>query len=430
MLNLRDNFNARSSLLKKARDGEISFLFRDVFFVLEQTPLDKHQQSFLDEIKKLADCLQHTVLDRIESMTEPENDPGIQEFLWKRIQREMHTEKPPQSNAQGVDQTPDPSLTKKQNREIPDRWPAENVSLSPAPITPTRAQTTLNAPGQSIPKSPVNQNSLAPPNLAHGVETSIVKLKTMVVEEGQLSKIFRRQPLFNHFIRKDINEEVIKAIEPGSVVKQKNMSAFHTLESPEIKQRQQVNQEKLLTQINADQLEKKTRPKREEVGGGKTPSDQRKNRESMGPYETRERAFKFLKNTPLELNKSWNQAGMTAKLDQKSDQISAPYPGRISSGQANSIVGQADQTIQTQKAQIYEAQIYEAQTQATQMLNMQIPGTETPHGQGAVPPQERGCNGIPEELQTAVQWMAQEEMENKLVELLSRQARLRGIDLP
>ena len=38
-------------------------------------------------------------------------------------------------------------------------------------------------------------------------------------------------------------------------------------------------------------------------------------------------------------------------------------------------------------------------------------------------------SGIPEELQTAVQWMAEEEVENKLVDLLSRQAKLRGIDL-
>jgi len=36
---------------------------------------------------------------------------------------------------------------------------------------------------------------------------------------------------------------------------------------------------------------------------------------------------------------------------------------------------------------------------------------------------------IPEELQTAAQWMAEEEVENKIVELLSRQAKLRGVDL-
>ena len=44
--------------------------------------------------------------------------------------------------------------------------------------------------------------------------------------------------------------------------------------------------------------------------------------------------------------------------------------------------------------------------------------------------QKNGSNSaISEELQTAVQWMAEEEVENKLVDLLSRQARLRGIDL-
>lgn len=37
--------------------------------------------------------------------------------------------------------------------------------------------------------------------------------------------------------------------------------------------------------------------------------------------------------------------------------------------------------------------------------------------------------GIPEELKTAVQWMAEEEVENKLVEMLRRQAKLRGVDL-
>ena len=36
---------------------------------------------------------------------------------------------------------------------------------------------------------------------------------------------------------------------------------------------------------------------------------------------------------------------------------------------------------------------------------------------------------IPEEHQTAAQWMAEEEVENKIVEMLSRQAKLRGVDL-
>jgi len=47
------------------------------------------------------------------------------------------------------------------------------------------------------------------------------------------------------------------------------------------------------------------------------------------------------------------------------------------------------------------------------------------------PTQQKNDNisAIPEELQTAVQWMAEEEVENKLVDLLSRQAKLRGIDL-
>jgi hypothetical protein len=37
--------------------------------------------------------------------------------------------------------------------------------------------------------------------------------------------------------------------------------------------------------------------------------------------------------------------------------------------------------------------------------------------------------GVPDELKTAVQWMAEDEVENKLVEMLRRQAKLRGVDL-
>jgi predicted metal-dependent hydrolase len=76
---------------------------------------------------------------------------------------------------------------------------------------------------------------------------------------------------------------------------------------------------------------------------------------------------------------------------------------------------------QDQYIEFLNSQIPTSQTQTHQIRNRQDPATETP--------QKGTGSAIPEELQTAIQWMAEEEVENKLVELLSRQAKLRGVDL-
>ena len=125
---------------------------------------------------------------------------------------------------------------------------------------------------------------------------------------------------------------------------------------------------------------------------------------------------KAFNNQSMETKKEVLPIKPIVKFDQKiDDALNKGYLGLIPDKDTNLV-----------KDPPQNRQPWKIQTQNTQISNTQNQNLE---GQTAASTQDGPGNGIPEELQTAVQWMAQEEVENKLVELLSRQAKLRGVDL-
>ncbi len=442
MLNIRDNFNVKPSKLKKALDADVAVLFKGLFFALEQNPIDKNQQALLDEVKIFADSLKNTILDKGESTNESTSDGQAKLFLSKLIKKESDSEqsKPlPQKGWKKSDQNLSKKPDKPENQQI-DISESENLSSPNENGKIKVSQTKIRVQAGRI--NPVYNNGLKekidPIDDAQEQDhpTSIVKLKNMVVEKVQILEILQRQAVQNKFSPKD------SEIESESIAQPKNIGIIAGKKNSEPKGKilfekqlskkglkltktQEASVEKLLDETKAKKLNRiveiKRPPQKAAIKLDEIFPGQLNQKRDKGPMnhplnKAAENDSKAFNNQSMETKKEVIPIKPTVKFDQKiDDALNKGYMGL-----------EPDKDTRLVKDPPQNRQPWKIQNQNTQISNTQNQNLE---GQTAASTREDPGNGIPEELQTAVQWMAQEEVENKLVELLSRQAKLRGVDL-
>ena len=526
-------FNARPSDLKKALDADVSMLFKGVFSILGQNPIDKNQQSLLDEVKKLAHSLKNTVLDKNGQKIDPKGDEETQLFLLNVIKNEIHKDLP--SSVEGIkkDLTADSkhikqpqnkihktkdtdeiasrsiterkndavmtatqedidaekkavtkirtlfgkglsnkkavSTTKKRqtkvekhiaqtNAEIVEKKrPAKNIAVQLGDIVSEQIKHTIRdeesihqVPKEKTDSKPFenkqsedllstnknespkgSQNNIrvqtsnmnpAYGNVLKGKSKLIADSKYIQQHQNNIHKSKDTDEIASRSIteHKDIAAEARTATQenidtkkiPDDKVRLVFEKELSNKRKGNLTKKQPVNIKTLISQANTEIAGRKKLAKNDTIQLGDIVSEQIKHftRDEESIHQVRNKKIgienKGIENNPVETKKLTAPARATAKFHQKLDETLNRSDKGITPKLSNTPVIEQGQTIQNQTAQIQDQQ------------------DQTP-----VTTQKSGPNAIPEELQTAVQWMAQEEVENKLVEVLTRQARLRGVDL-
>jgi hypothetical protein len=450
MLNIRDNFIVRPDKVRQAVDAGVSDLFKEILPLLEQTPIDKNQQSLLDEVKMLADSLKNTILDTSEEQTGSKDDEKIGQFIVKVIDKEVNTEKQkpqrPKDQDKKLDQilpgkqesVPSPNKTGKIKGAHPKNkvqrskmGPIYDNSIEVNPIVHAEHKKFHQPEGLKEhkgigPEIESVENTLDKKSSPQTAEISIAKLKSRVPEKVKIVEILQRQMVQNKISAKIPDESgryefVPDKIAPGSIAHPKNLEAVSG-------QKVKILKDNML-------FEKKMLKKK---GFGLT-KVQGENLEKL-----------LVKTKAKKQNTKWPSQAETIKLDAmlsgqvkqntgNEEPVNPPLNQKIGPNQkmgVNKIIGQ-NETLKMDspsfKNQSRETKKMFAPPETTVKPSQKQDPLDSPkhnpENQTGLGKQERFGNGIPEELQTAVQWMAQEEVENKLVEVLSRQARLRGVDL-
>jgi hypothetical protein len=439
MLNIRYNFNVRSDKIKQAVDAGVSMLFKDVFSLLEQTPIDKNQQALLDEVKKLADSLKNTVLDTSEEKIESKDHGETRQFIAQVIDKEVNRETLKPKRPKGQDKKSDQILPGKPDKpETEQIDPVTGNGLKENPIAAAEYKKPHQPQGIKKQKNitPIiesMENTLEEKSSSQTADTSadtpIAKLKNMVVEKVKILEILQRQIVQSKVSPKDPDEiapgsishpQTIAAIAGQKNLAQKGKILFEKQLSKrkafKLTKKQEENVEKLLIETKANRLNNNGPPKKgtiklDEMISGQVRQNTRDQGEVNRPLTkkivpNKETDSLSLKNPYKETKKVFAPGKTLAKTPAKSDQKSEDAVNKYDTG----LYPGWDTRLGFDPPQSRDTRDNQNQDQN--------------HGT-----QERFGNGIPEELQTAVQWMAQEEVENKLVELLSRQAKLRGVDL-
>ncbi|WP_300455949.1 hypothetical protein [Desulfobacula sp.] len=467
MIHTLHNFNARPSDLKNALDADVSMLFKDIFSLLGQNPIDKRQQSLLDEVKKLAHGLKHTVLDKNGQKIASKGDEETQLFLLNVIKNEIHKDLPsiverikgdltadskhikqPQNNihkTKDTDEIASRSITELKNDAVMTAT-QENIDAKKKAATKIR---TLFKKGLSNKKAVSTTNKQPTTVEKHIAQTTaeIVEKKRPATNMNPVygnvlkgkSKLIADSNYIKHHQNDIHTPKDTDEIASRSIREHKNVASGDRTTTQEnidtkkiaddkvrlvfekqlsnkkkgtLTKKQPANIGTLISQANTKIAGREKPAKNDTIRFGDIVSEQIKHfiREKESIHQVRNKKTgidrKGIENNPVETKKLTAPARATAKFHQKLDETFNRSDKGITPKQNNPPVIERGQTIQNQTDQIQDQQ------------------DQTP-----VTTQKSSPNTIPEELQTAVQWMAQEEVENKLVEVLTRQARLRGVDL-
>ena len=432
---------ARSADLKKSVEADTKYAVKQMKQVADVEVIDKKQRAMLQELKKLANSMQNTVLDKNgqsqqfkeEDQQQEKEAVFLQDVIRKQVQQELKEEQVQQTQqVTKKDKSQDPlekekysfdnkpvsiKSTTKQPSNIKD-YPAlslekqtnqkEKQAQADLPLTQAKPkQKKLN----DVINAVQQEHSLEAQ--AKGINSILNKrLKKMTqTEKEKVSQILQRQkeykaPKKTDF-KKDVNEQQHFSPKKNKIAKLLDKTDVDFEAKSKVRLKKNIK-ENTLTQQASDG---KTRILKDV---SKKQVDTTKLKSVTYTIKSKE-IVKLSRVTSGETEKEWQDSAL--KKPGKEKTLTPMKNTHVAEAEDKEFPAVFNKT-QHQKPPIeFKDSLMSARNQAddvTQQVAQQASQTPAP---------------VPEALQTAVQWMADDDVENRLVDLLSRQARLRGVDL-
>ena len=432
---------ARSADLKKSVEADTKYAVKQMKQVADVEVIDKKQRTMLQELKKLANSMQNTVLDKNgqsqqfkeEDQQQEKEAVFLQDVIRKQVQQELKEEQ--------VQQTQ--QVTKKDKSQDPLEKEKYSFDNKPVSIKSTTKQPSniKDYPAISLEKqtnqkekqaqadSPIKQEKPKQKKLddvvnavhqeqsleaqAKGTNSILKKrLKKMTqTEKEKVSHILQRQKEYQTLLKtdfkKDVNVQQHISPKKNKIAKLPDKTDVDFEAKSKIRLKQNMK-ENTLTQQKPDR----------KTGTLKDVSKKQINTTKLKSVAYTKKSKEIVKLsyvTSVETEKQWQDSA--PKKSGKEKTLTPMKNTHAAEAEEKEFPAVFNKTQHKKPPMEFKDSLVSARNQAddvTQQVEQQASQTPAP---------------VPEALQTAVQWMADDDVENRLVDLLSRQARLRGVDL-
>ncbi len=426
-------FNADQKDLKNALDADLNIRFKEVLSVSEEDVFDRNQKDLLEDIRQLSDSLKGTVLDTRppeKKNLHPDHDPdqAIDAFIEEQIQKNIRQEKktvktdlqPPGRKGSDLVEPEREQQTAPLSRK-PEKKSAGNTDERAGKngqypdIKGTRPEK------KTFPKLKTQDRNMAEiSNTAPRLKKE-ARLKKMVVNENTISRVLERYATHKYIA---LSEQVQTG--SGSKTLTKKVGRFTPVKAVKTIQAEKKITTKKQRGLGSDFFEQinYVAPLPATSNGVPDTIKTRIKKKILKQYQRPDPVL--LKNlvavsgdnastTNPQPENPFSQTGF---IENQSIRKAPLKKSGISVGTSVGLESSGTQkkpSVQERFLDSFDPSMASAESQ-----------TET---RPVTPQRPAPLTSLPEELKTAANWMAEEEVENKLVTLLRRQAKLRGVDL-
>lgn len=439
MLSLKQPLNkviAKSADLKKSAEVDTKNAIKVMKQVAEVDVMDKKQRAMLQDVKKLANSMKDTVLDKSVETSQAQQEDQQQEkevaFLRDVISKQV--EKKTYDQDQQIQQaaiknkesfSKKPVSEKKQivkKETLKDVYKEKDYPASIRKNEKIKTQKHVQVES-SIKKDTTKKKKLHDVIDSYQQEISVVEKQKKLKPQKQLNKMTQPD-----------KEKVSQILQRNNKqIKTEYQKDFSDIKKTPLKSNKIT---KLPEKVSAD-FENKSKTRLKQNMKEKALTTKRSYPKSEKPTKTKEKHIDTTKLKAITYTKKSKKIVklghvMSAETEKewKESTFKNPQKQKVMTSSGDNKTAQAEDKAFTAAAKkMPEKEIAKGFKDSLMSVVNQSVSTPQPAEQQAAPVVTQTPAQIPEELQTAVQWMADDDVENRLVDLLSRQARLRGVDL-